>query len=362
MRINYSMTAVKNRLIGLKKVANCRIASYIGSMTYFSKILVPLFLVFIITTASHANKPDVINVGIFFEWPTPNLIGVDVAGYEAQMGVKVKWKAFETSEDMNYAFAEGKLDIAFAHEMVPFMKAVSNGQDLIAVGVAVSYPEHDACVVSENTILDQQNKQDFVGKRLHVKPGSVSDFRMRKMMDSLGVDVGKFKINAKGDGAHIVKAMYEKQADIGCAFGAPVLQMRRYGDLLMDAEQMHKIGLRNFDFVTMSGKFIKKYRQYAEQFMRITETYNEQYRANPGPQKKRIAGSAFLTIMNANRLLKLFQFPSKQEQLSVEWLAENGAVIRYMNELGAFLKQSGQMKKSLPDYSAHLDQSILRAL
>ncbi len=305
-----------------------------------------------------AAKPDVINIGIFFEWPTPNLVGVEKS-YQAKMGVELKWKAYETSEDMNYAFAEGKLDIAYSHEMLPFMKAVANGQDLVATAIAVSYPEHNACVIADHADIDREIPEEFTGKRTYYKPGSVADFRMRKMFQSMGVDVKSLKTSPMGDGAHINEAMYEKKADIGCTFGAPVSQMQSYGSLMMDGDEMHLIGLRNFDFVTMSGEFVRKHRQYAEQFLEITEAYNERYRENPGPRKKPIAGSAFLTIMNANRLLKRFEFPDKSQQISDEWLGEGGAVVAYMNELAKFLNESGALETGLADYSEYIDTSLL---
>ena len=308
---------------------------------------------------SMAGSSEVLRIGIFYEWPSPNLVAIAEKTYEAELGVDIEWKAFETSYDMNRAFKNNELDIAYGHELVPFMDAVSRGVDIVATGIAISYPELDACVISDRADIDRQNIMDLEGRKVFVQTGGVTHYRLTRMLDHLGVDIRKMEVTAVGDGAAATKAVYKGWGALGCAYGGSVRQMQKKGRLLMTGDEMDEIGLKFFDLVTMSRNFVEEKTDLGKQFLEITDRFNNAFKRNPGLMKKKIAGASNLSLMTTNVFMKQFSFPENKQQASAEWLGNSGAVEDLMTDLAAFLGKSGKLETPLPDYSEFIYVDLL---
>ncbi|MFT7584211.1 MAG: lipoprotein-anchoring transpeptidase ErfK/SrfK, partial [Cellvibrionaceae bacterium] len=76
-----------------------------------------------------AELPDEITVAYFLEWPTPNQVAQIEETYDAALGVKVNWVAFDTGVAMSAAMASGDVQIAYSQGLVPFANAVTSGLD-----------------------------------------------------------------------------------------------------------------------------------------------------------------------------------------------------------------------------------------
>ncbi len=308
---------------------------------------------------SMAGSAKVVRVGFFNEWPSPNLVAIAEKTYDAEMGVEIEWKAFETSYDINRAFKNNELDIAYAHEIVPFMDAVSQGIDIVATGIAISYPELDACVISDHADIDRQNIMDLEGRKVFVQTGGMTHYRLIRMLDHLGVDIQNMQVIAVGHGAAATKAVYRGMGALGCAYGGPVRQMQKKGRLLMSGDEMDEIGLKFFDFVTMSRAFVEEQAELGKQFLEITNRFNDAFKRDPGSMKKKIATASNLSLMTTNVFMKPFYFPDNSQQALAEWLGDGGAVEDLMRDLAAFLGKSGKLETPILDYSEFIDNDLL---
>ena len=326
-------------------------------ITLLTAVISTLVLSFPVVMASDSEP---VRIGIFFEWPSPNLVGIAEKTYEAEMGVEIEWKSYETSYDMNKAFNNGELDIAYGHEMVPFMDAVSRGVDIVATGIAISYPELDACVIGEHTGINRQNIKALEGQKVYVQTGGITHYRLTRVLDHLGVDISKMELVAVGDSAAATKAIHRGRAALGCAYGGSVRRMKEKGQLLMSGAEMDRIGLKFFDLVSMSRKFVEEKPQLGRQFLKITNRYNEAFKRDPGSMKKEISVASNLSLMTTNFFMKAFSFPGNTQQASIEWLGRGGVVEHYMSDLAAFMGNSGKLEIPMSEYSDFIDASLLQ--
>ena len=100
--------------------------------------------------AASAQDLEELTVGYFLEWPMPMLAAKADGTYDEALGMKVNWVSFETGTAMSAAMASGDVQISVSQGIPPFVIAVSGGQDLQTVDVAVSYSENDNCVFSRH--------------------------------------------------------------------------------------------------------------------------------------------------------------------------------------------------------------------
>jgi ABC-type taurine transport system substrate-binding protein len=131
------------------------------------------------------------------------------------------------------------------------------------------------------------------------------------------------------------------------------------GQVLMTGQELESIGLKNFDLVTMSRSFLEVNRETARKFMSITDRFNQQYTAQPGPMKSAIAEGSGIRVMTANRLLQQFSFPAASEQKTVQWLGAGGLVENHLKELAAFLALHENLENPMPGYGNYIDAGLL---
>ena len=111
-------------------------------------------------SAQAAKALDEITVAYFLEWPMPMMAAKADGTYEKELGVKINWRSFETGTAMSAAMAAGDVQIAVSQGLPPFVVAVSGGQDLQIIDVAVSYSENGEVVTKTKTI-------DLTGGKRH---------------------------------------------------------------------------------------------------------------------------------------------------------------------------------------------------
>ena len=70
-----------------------------------------------------------LTVAYFLEWPTPNQYAQAKKIYDKELGIDVKWVAFDAGTAMSAAMASGDVQISFSQGIPPFVVAASAGQD-----------------------------------------------------------------------------------------------------------------------------------------------------------------------------------------------------------------------------------------
>lgn len=302
-----------------------------------------------------------LNVAYFLEWPTPNQFEQDNATYAEEMGMTVNWKAFDTGVDMATAMASGDIDIAYSQGLVPFVGAVSAGQDLRMVQVAVSYAENDNCVAATEMGATAENAADVLdGATVAVPLGTVAHYKMLKSMQFMGVDTDSFDIKnlAPAEGA---AALQGGDVHMACGWGGGLNRMLEAGNILMTGSDMEdQIGLKVFDVTAIRGEFADEYPDVVEQFLKITEDANRDWDSNKDGRIAQISAQAGMSEEDTMGSLDTFSFPTVDEQLGDSWFAKD--VPTFMNEVAELFVAEGALEAKLDDYAATIDTSFLEAI
>lgn len=305
--------------------------------------------------ANAADKPKQLSVGYFLEWPTANQIAQVNKTYDQQLGVKVNWLPFESGTAMSAAMASGDVDVVYSQGLVPFTIAVSQGLPITMIGVAVSYAENDNCVVNENAGITSASAKKLEGQRVAVPFGTVAHYKMLKVLEHLDVDTKAVRLLDMPP-ADSAAALARGDVSMACGWGGALRRMKQYGDVLMSASDQEAIGIRVFDVISASNRFIEQYPELVTQFLQVTNDANKAYKDNPVATTPIIAKAAGLSVNDANQILQLFDFPLHDQQISEKWLG--GTVQAYTKEVADFFVSQKQMPKALDDYSKTIDVSF----
>ena len=308
-------------------------------------------------TASE-QMPDRVSVGYLVHWPTPALFAQAKKTFDFALGVKVDWRPFTSGNDMNDAMAKGDIQIAYAQGQVPFLVGVSRGLDLTMVGVAVSYAEDDNCILRGDSGIDRDTAAQLAGKKVALRKGSLSHFRMLGVLRYLRVDPAAIEIVDVVNGDDAAAALARGEVVMACAGGSSLRAMQKLGKPLMSGAEQSEIGLRVFDAVTVAGEFVHQHPELIQAFMDILDASNRQWRKNPEPMVKEIARVADMDRVSARRALAGFTFPSALEQKSDAWLG--GDVVDYSKELADFFVAEGQLPRALENYDRFITTRFLR--
>ena len=297
---------------------------------------------FAMLLASSASALDKLTVAYFLEWPTANQVAQLEETYDEALGVEVEWRAFGNGNEMSQAMAAGDVQIAYSQGLVPWVVAVTNGLPLKLVGVAVSYAE--------------ANAGHLEGRKIATPIGNVTQYKLLRMLDHLGVDATKVDM-VQMNGADAAVALARGDVAAACAFGGPLQRMQEYGALLMTAAEQEAIGIRVFDVVAVTEGFANDHPDMLTKFMQVTDQANAAYNGDPGQFQETIAKAAGMDLAAARDMLGMFSFPSAADQKSDAWLG--GTVQAFTKEVADFFVEQGQLDRALDSYDFAIDASFL---
>ncbi len=312
------------------------------------------------TTAGGAtgNKPSEISVGYLLQWPTPAQFSQDKRTFDRALGLTVNWVAFDKGKDMNQALADNRIQIAYAHGHVPFLLGVTQGLELSMVGIAVGYLDNDNCILSDEAGITRETAVQLEGRKIAVQLGSVSHYRLLKVLQHLKVDQSRVELVDSDNGTATASALQQGEVVMACAAGGALRALATLGKPLLSGAEQAAIGLPLFDSVTVATRFMNDHSAIVQGFMDVIEASNEQWRYNPEPMRAAIARSAQMGEESASRRLEGFSFPVAEEQKSDAWM---GAVVSvYSKDLADFFVAQGQLVKALDNYDRFIITRFLR--
>ncbi|MBT8434262.1 MAG: ABC transporter substrate-binding protein [Gammaproteobacteria bacterium] len=315
-----------------------------------------------IITSLSANaaglKPTEITVAYIQQWPTPNRFAQAKMIFDEALGLKVNWVALADGTEMTAAMASGKVQIAYAQGKLPFLAGISGGNDLSMVAIAASYPENDNCILRDDADITRDNAVQLAGRKIAIQVGSITHYRLLKILDHLGVDQSEVEIVAMPDAAASAYALEHGYVVMACASGSALRGMYKSGKPLMTGAELEAIGLKLFDIVTVPTKFATEHPEIVQAFVDVTEASNKHWVKNPGSMQAVIARAAGLSLEDSNRVLQNLDFPPAEEQKSIAWMA--GLVPAYIKDLAEFFVEQGQLENSLNSYDRFITTRFLR--
>jgi len=308
-------------------------------------------------SASAALAVDEITVAYFLEWPTPNQFAQAQEIFDAEMGVRVNWRAFETGVQMSAAMAGGAVQILYSQGVPPFIIAASAGLDIELAGIAVTYDDNDNCVVHASQGITAANARDLEGRRVSVPLGTAAHYGMLRQMEHFGIDVSTLSIVdlSPADGA---AAIARGDVAMACGWGGALRRMLEHGNVLLTGAEKRALGIRIFDVVSVDSNFAAANPDLVARFLRVTEDMNRRFESDAEAMLPVISQAAGMDMDGTVETLNRFGFPTMADQLGPEWLG--GGLQAFLKEVADFFAANGNLPAALDSYDGVVNVTYMQ--
>jgi len=301
-------------------------------------------------TAQSASALDELTVAYFLEWPMPALAAKVDGTYEAELGIPIKWRSFETGTAMSAAMASGDVHISLSQGLPPFVVAASSGLPIEVVDVAVSYSENDNCVFSNALGVDETNTAEKLeGKRVAVPLGTAAQYSFLRQMSHFGVDLASLSIvdMPPPDGAI---ALAQGSVDFACGYGGGLTRMKESGRVLLTGAEKEEIGILVFDVTSTTKEFAEENPEMLSKFLMVTAATNDRWNSGVGRKGmlEAIAKESGMDYDAAEKSIGTMEFPSRDQQLTAKWFG--GGIQEFMKGVAEVFKESGSIDDTLDSY------------
>lgn len=310
--------------------------------------------------APAAHALDEITVAYFLEWPMPFEFAKVQGTYEAEMGVKINWRAFDTGTAMSAAMASGDVHLSVSQGVPPFVIASSAGQDIQILDVAVVYADNDNCVVRTDLEITKDNATELAGKKVALPIGSAAHYGFLKQMEHFGVDPASMEIvdMAPPDGA---AAFAQGGLDMVCGWGGSLRRMKENGNVLLTGAEKEELGILVFDVTSGPASFVAENPDLVAKFLKITADANAMW-ADPAKQAEMlpvIAKDAGMDEAATAETMATFVFPTLEDQLGPKWLG--GGAQSFLKGVSGVFVDTGNIPSALDSYDATVNVGPLTA-
>ncbi len=312
-----------------------------------------------IFSASQASAES-ITVAYFLEWPMPFEYAKQMGTYEEALGMDINWVSFESGVKMSAAMASGDVQLSVSQGVPPFVVAVSAGQDLQILDVAVSYADNDNCVVRSELEIDKTNAGELAGKKVAVPLGTAAHYGFLKQMDHFGVDVASMDVVDMDppDGA---AAIAQGAVDMFCGWGGSLRRALEHGNVLLTGAEKTDLGILVFDVTSGPAGWVAENEELVAKFLKVTADANAMWadEANHAEMLPLIAKDAGMDEQATMETISTFTFPTIEEQLSEAWLGGNAAT--FMKGVADVFVQAGSIDSALDTYENAINTGPLMA-
>lgn len=322
---------------------------------YHAALLAGSLALTLTASLGRAVAQDEITVAYFREWPTANQVAQAEKWYDQELGITVNWRVYDTGVEMAEAMVAGEVDISYSMGVVPFALAVTAGAPIKVVGVAVDTGGADNCVIYKKEAIDRANAHELEGRRVAVPLNTVTHYKMLRSLVFLGVDVDKVEVVDMSP-HDIDDAFIGGELAMGCSWGGPLRRMKGHGWELLSANEQDRLGIRAFDVIAVTNDFAAAHPDLMVKFLAVTDRSIDYWQDETEAAEPVIAEAAELDLKASNIVLSLFDFYTRDDQLTERWLG--GGVQAFLKEVADFFEQQGKIDAALDDYGPTVDASF----
>src|SRR5207249_3502483 len=234
--------------------------------------------------------------------------------------------------------------------------AISQGMDVELFWILEDIAAAEALVARNGSGVN--SIADLKGKKIATPFVSTSHFQLLYALNKAGL---------KATDAQILNmrppeiAAAWSRGDIDATFiWDPVLgQVKKNGKVLTTSGDICKDGACTFDGLIVTRKFAKENPEFMVALVKAIAKADSDYKQNPkgwsgeSDKAKAVAKWSGGKLEEVPDAMKLYGFPSLQEQASPAWLGggANGAAAKALTQQASFLKEQGRLTSVAPDYS-----------
>ena len=269
---------------------------------------------------------------------------------EKATGYKINWRMFGGGGDVIRAMASGDVQIGEAGSS-PITAAASQGQDIKLFWILDDIADAEALVARNGSGIN--SVKDLKGKKVATPFVSTAHYQLMVDMKLQGVDPKT--VTVMNMRPPEIAAAWER-GDIDATFiWDPVLsKIKGNGKVIATSGSIGKKGYPTFDGLIVNSKWAAANEGFMVALVKALAKADGEYRANAAkwttdsPQVKAVAKWTKADAANVPAAMKLYRFPTLEEQASAAWLG--GGAAKAMTNTGAFLKEQGRVQEVKPNY------------
>jgi taurine transport system substrate-binding protein len=274
---------------------------------------------------------------------------------EKATGYKINFRQFGGGGDVIRAMASGDVQLGEIGS-TGIATEISLGLDVELFWILEDIAAAEALVVRNGSNIN--SIADLKGKKIATPFVSTAHFQLLYAMEKAGLKPADAQIlNMRPP--EIAAAWGRGDIDATFIWDPVLTTAKKDGKVLMTSGDICKQGACTFDGLVVTRKFAKENPQFMVALVKALAKADANYRANPGAwsatseQAKAVAKWSGGKVEDVPASMKLYGFPSLQEQASPAWLGggANGAAAKALTQQANFLKEQGRLTSVVPDYS-----------
>lgn len=277
---------------------------------------------------------------------------------EKATGYKINYKKFGGGGDVVRGMASGDVQMGEIGS-TGIATAISQGIDIELFWILEDIASAEALVVRNGSNIN--SIADLKGKKIATPFVSTSHFQLLYAMNKAGVKPTDAQIlNMRPP--EVLAAWNRGDIDATFIWDPVLSQVKQNGKVLTTSGDICKQGACTFDGLVVTKKFAKDNPQFMLAFVKAIAKADADYKAHPdqwadsSDKAKAVAKWTGGKLEDVPAAMKLYGFPSLQQQASPEWLGggNSGKALKALTESADFLKSQHQINKILPDYGAYV--------
>ena len=312
----------------------------------------------LISTGAYAQKKEV--TFAHQDMVVPLRVLMESGELEKQTGYKVNWRMFGGGGDVIKAMASGDVQMGEAGSS-PVTAAVSQGQDIKLFWILLDIADAESLVARNGSGIN--SVKDLKGKKVATPFVSTAHYQLMAAMKMEGLDAKS--VNVMNLRPPDIAAAWER-GDIDAAFiWPPVLsKIKGNGKVIASSASIGAKGYPTFDGLVVNAKWAAQNEAFMVTFVRLLAKYDDEYRKNSAKwtadsaQVKAIAKWTKADAKDVPSDMKLYKFPSLQEQASATWLG--GGSAKAMANTAVFLKEQGRIQEVKPNYALFVTDAYVK--
>jgi taurine transport system substrate-binding protein len=295
----------------------------------------------------------------------PLIVAISSGAVEKATGYKVNWRQFESGAKVSTAMASGDVQVGVIGSS-PLAAAVSRGVELQLFWILDDINEAEALVVRNGANISKP--ADLKGKKLGVPFVSTTHFHAMFALEQWGIKPAE--VSLLNMQPNQIAAAWER-GDIDAAFiwDPALARIKQSGKVLITSGELSKKGKATFDGVAVNKKWGEANADFMARLVKVMADADAAYRTNPasyGPDSanaKAIAGKIGGEAKEAADAVKLYAYPSAEQQASAAWLGggRDGGAAKALKATADFLKDQKRIDAVAADYGAFVTARYVEA-
>ena len=297
----------------------------------------------------------------------PWKVAIADGAIEEATGRDIRFVKFDSGAKVINAMASGNVDIALAGSS-PIAAGVSRGIDMQVFWIAEDIASAEALVARNGSGIDVNDPSTLKGKKIGVPFVSTTHFHTLFALELWGIDPDDVELlNMQPN--QIAAAWERGDIDAGFVWDPALGRLKASGEVMITSGELSAQGKATFDGLVVMREFAENNADFMARFVRAIADADEAYRSAPenfsadSENAQKIVSLVGGDVADVPNVLKLYRFPTLEEQASDTWLgggAEGGAA-KALYFTSAFLKEQDKIDTLLDDYGTAVTPAYVEA-